>query len=209
MRSAGPLSSLIFHKVSCGRVSILNVLRQGLIFGNGPRHLRQEDRTGTSLSHFRLKAPANDSFRVKQIGGWVHHGSMPVLFPNRTDLCAQGLLRIADQSEWKGALWILPKGVMILVSRLINLGVADDSLPQLPTVLCRLRADSKNGNVVFLISSVFVDEGRNLGPAPGSPLSPIKEDNRRGRRVQDRGECDRLAINIFQDHRRKLCTDFE
>jgi len=67
------------------------------------------------------------------------------------------------------------------VRRLVDLGIAYDPFPQLPTMLRRLGADPENGDVVFLVSSVFVDKGRNLGPAPGSPLPTIKENNRSGR----------------------------
>jgi hypothetical protein len=100
-----------------------------------------------------------------------------VFFAYRSHLSAQSLLGIADETKRKGALGILPKGVVILVSRLIELSIADDPLAQLPPVLGRLRTDSENGDVVFLIPSVLVNKGRNLGPAPGSPLAAVKENN--------------------------------
>jgi len=69
----------------------------------------------------------------------------------------------------------------MLVGRLVDLRIADDPLPQLPAMLGRLRADTENGDIMFLVSSVFVDKGRNLGPTPGSPLPAVKENDRRGR----------------------------
>jgi hypothetical protein len=111
----------------------------------------------------------------------MHHRAIPVFFPDRSHFSAQSVLRIADETKRKGAPGILPKGIVILVGRLIDLSIADDPLAQLPPVLGRLRADSENGDVVFLIPSVFVDKGRNLGPAPGSPLAAVKENNRRRR----------------------------
>jgi hypothetical protein len=67
---------------------------------------------------------------------------------------------------------------MIPVRRLIDLRIANDPLAELPPVLRALRADPEDGDVVFLISSVFINKGRNLGPAPRSPLATVEENNR-------------------------------
>jgi hypothetical protein len=66
---------------------------------------------------------------------------------------------------------------VIFVRRLVDLRVANEPLAQLPAVFGRLRADAEDGDVVFLVSSVLIDKGRNLGPAPRSPLTAVEEDN--------------------------------
>jgi hypothetical protein len=71
----------------------------------------------------------------------------------------------------------LPKSIVILVGRLVNLRITDDPLSQLPAMLGRLRTDPENGRVTFLVSPVFVDKGRNLGPTPRSPLTTVKEND--------------------------------
>jgi hypothetical protein len=107
------------------------------------------------------------------------------------------LLRIADEPKGEHALGILPKGFVIPVGRLIDLRIADDSLAQLPAMLGRLWTDTEDGRVVFLISPIFIDKGRNLGPTPGSPLTTVKENDRRWRLCQHRGELYRFAVNVF------------
>jgi hypothetical protein len=65
------------------------VLRDRLLFGNGARHLRKQDRTRSPLGHFRLKSPADDAIGVDQVRCGVHHGAGPVPLPNRADFCGQ------------------------------------------------------------------------------------------------------------------------
>ena len=98
---------------------------------------------------------------------------------------------------------------MILVRRLIDLGVADEPLTELPAVFGRLRADPENSDVVFLVSSVFINEGRNLGPAPRSPLTPVEKDNRSRRCHQHRWKLHGIVIDIFQTRLGKFCTDIQ
>jgi hypothetical protein len=66
---------------------------------------------------------------------------------------------------------------VILVRRLVDLRIANEPLAQLPAVVGGLRADSEDGDVVFLISAVLVDKGRNLGPTPWSPLTAVEKNN--------------------------------
>ena len=87
---------------------------------------------------------------------------------------------------------------MILVSRLVDQRVANDPLAELPAVFRRLRADPVDGDVIFLVPAVFVDKGRNLGPAPGSPLPAVEKDNRGRRFFQDRWEFNRISIDVLQ-----------
>jgi hypothetical protein len=75
---------------------------------------------------------------------------------------------------------------VILVRRLIDLCVANKALAELPAVFGGLRADSEDGDIVFLVSSVLIDKGRNLGPTPRSPLTAVEENNRGRRFFQHR-----------------------
>ena len=130
-----------------------------------------------------------------------------MLVANRADLFAQATLRIADEPQRKAALGILPKGIVRLVSCLIELGVANDSLTELPAVFRRLRANSEDGDVVFSESFVFVDKGRDLGPTPGSPLPAVKENDGGRCFLKDRWKLNRISIDLLEGYRGKLCTD--
>jgi hypothetical protein len=98
---------------------------------------------------------------------------------------------------------------VILVRRLVDLRVADKPLAQLPAVFGRLRADPENGDVVFLVSSVFINKGRNLGPAPRSPLTAVEKDNRSRRFPQHRWKVHGIVIDIFQTRLGKVCADIQ
>ena len=156
---------------------VLRVLRHGLPRGNGTRHLCKQYWTRPSLGHFGLKSPADDGIGIDQVRCGMNHGAGPVFLSDRADFCGQRILRIGNQTKRERALWVLPKGLVILVRRLIDLSVANDPLAQLPAVFSGLRADPENRDVVFLVSSVLINKGRNLGPAPRSPLTAVKENN--------------------------------
>jgi hypothetical protein len=132
-----------------------------------------------------------------------------VLLSNRADLCGQRIFRVADQPKRKGALRILPEGFVIFMRRLVDLRVANDPLAELPAVFRRLRADPEDGDIVFLIPSVLVDKGRNLGPAPRSPLTAVEKDNRGRRLFQHRWKCRWIAIDIFQSRLGESCADIQ
>lgn len=85
---------------------------------------------------------------------------------------------------------------MILVGRLVDLRIADDPLPQLPAMRGRLWTDPENGDIVFLVSPIFVDKGRNLGPTPRSPLPTVKENDGRRRLCQHRWKLYRFTVNV-------------
>ncbi len=91
--------------------------------------------------------------------------------------------------------------------RPVDLRVANNPLSELPAVLGRLRADAEDGDVVFPISSVFVDKGRNLGKAPRSPLTAVEKDNRGGRLLQYRWKFHWIVIDVFQSRMGKAHAD--
>jgi hypothetical protein len=98
---------------------------------------------------------------------------------------------------------------VILVRRLVDLRVANDPLAKLPAVFGRLRADPENGDVVFPVPSVFINKGRNLGPAPRSPLAAVEKDNRSRRFHQHRWKLHGIVIDIFQTRLGKLCVNIQ
>jgi hypothetical protein len=187
--------------------SILDVFRHRLLFGNRAGHGGETDRAGPPLRHLRLEPPPNDSLRVQQVRRCINHGTGPVLVANRSDLSAQATLGIADEPQRKGALGILPKGMVRFVSCLIELGIANDSLAELPAVFRRLRANSEDGDVVFSESFVLVDKGRDLGPTPGSPLPPVEENDGGWRLTKDRWKLNRISLDILQRYCGKLRFD--
>jgi hypothetical protein len=139
----------------------------------------------------------------------MHHGAGPVLFSNRPDLAAQRVLRIADQPERKSAAGILPEGFVISVSCLIEPSVANKPFTELPPVLAWLGADPEDRDVVFLVSTVLIDKGRDLGPAPRSPLAAVEEHNRGRRFLQHGRKRNRAIIDILQGLLGKRYPDFQ
>jgi len=192
-----------------GRRSFLLVLGHWLLLGNRASHLGKQYGAWAPLGHFRLESPLDDRIGVKQVRRCVDHGAGPVFLSNRADLCSQRIFWIADQLKRKCALWILPKGWVIFVRRLVDLRVANEPLSELPAVFGRLRADPENGDIVLLIPSVFVDKGRNLGPAPRSPLTSVEKDNRGRRSFQHRWKLHWIVIDIFQSRFGKSRADFQ
>ena len=130
-----------------------------------------------------------------------------MLLANRPNLFAQSAVGIANESKRKGAFGILPKGIVRLVSCLVELGIANNSLAELPAVFRRLRANAEDGDVVLSESLVLVDKGRDLGPTPGSPLSPVEENDGGRRLLEHRWKLNRISIDILQGYRGKLCSD--
>ncbi len=119
------------------------------------------------------------------------------------------LPNVLSLSKWKSALWILPKGFVILVRCLVDLRVANNPVAELPAVFSRLRADPEDGDIVFLVPSVLIDKGRNLGPTPRSPLTAVEKDNRRRRLFQHRWKFHRIAIDILQNRFGESCADIQ
>lgn len=98
---------------------------------------------------------------------------------------------------------------MIPVRRLVDLRVANEPLAQLPAVFGGLRADPEDGDVVFLVSSVLINKGRNLGPTPRSPLTAVEKNNGGWRSRQHRWKLHWLVVDIIQTRRGKLCADIQ
>jgi hypothetical protein len=98
---------------------------------------------------------------------------------------------------------------MIFVRRLVDLRVANEPFSELAAVVGRLRADAEDGDVVFLISSVLIDKGRNLGPTPRSPLATVKKDNRGRGLLQRRWKLHGNVIDVFQNGFRKPRADIQ
>jgi hypothetical protein len=118
-------------------------------------------------------------------------------------------LRIADQPNRESALWVLPKGLMVPVRRLVDLRITNDTLAQLPAVLGGLRADPEDGDVVFLVSSILINKGRNLGPTPRSPLTAIEKNNGGWRSLEHRRKLHWLVVDIFQTRFGKVCAKIQ
>ena len=93
--------------------------------------------------------------------------------------------------------------------RLVDLRVANEPLAQLPAVFGGLRADPEDGDVVFLVSSVLINKGRNLGPTPRSPLTAVEKNNGGWRSRQHRWKLHWLVVDIIQTRRGKLCADIQ
>ena len=59
--------------------------------------------------------------------------------------------------------------------------VASHPLEKLFAFFRRLDADAEDLNLLRNVSLGFVDEGRHLGPAPGSPAAAVEKNHRRRR----------------------------
>lgn len=93
---------------------------------------------------------------------------------------------------------------MIAVCRLVDLRVANDPLAQLPAIFGGLWTDPEDGDLVFLVSSVLINKGRNLGPTPRSPLTTVEKHNRGWRSFQYRWKLHGMLVDIFQTRLGKL-----
>src|SRR5215469_13020982 len=78
--------------------------------------------------------------------------------------------------------------------RTVLLAVARDALAQLTPFLRGLDAYAENLDLLRNVSFRFVNKGRHLGPAPGSPTAAIKKYHCRG---------------SFSERRRKFVADFD
>jgi hypothetical protein len=118
-------------------------------------------------------------------------------------------LRIADQPNWESTLWVLPKRLMVAVRRLVDLRITNDPLAELPAVVGGLGADAEDGDVVFLVSSILIDKGRNLGPTPRSPLAAVEKHNGGRRLLEHRWKFHWLVVDIFQTRFGKVCAEVQ
>lgn len=91
--------------------------------------------------------------------------------------------------------------------RTVFLAVAGHPIEKFLSFFRRLDADAEDLYLSFQISFPLVHEGRHLGPAPGSPASPVKEHDRGRRAREHAGKLDRDAVDIFEDYCGKRITD--
>jgi hypothetical protein len=132
-----------------------------------------------------------------------------MLLPHGSDFTAQCVFWIPYQPERKSAPRILPKGFVIFVGCLIELSVANKPFTELAAVLGCLRADPEDRDVIFLVSTVLIDKGRDLGPAPRSPLPTVEKHDRGRRLLQHRWKRDRMIVDILQGLLGKHCPDIQ
>ena len=93
--------------------------------------------------------------------------------------------------------------------RAVLLAVSGDSLSKLLSLFRRFNAYAKDLDLFGNVSFRFVDEGRHLGPAPGSPAAPVKKYDGRRRFFEYRREIYVIAINVLKARRGKFFTDLE
>ncbi len=91
---------------------------------------------------------------------------------------AQSTIGIADQAERKIAPRIRPKGVVSFVSCVVKLGISNNPLTELPSIISYLWTDAEDCHFVFSEPLDLVDKGRYLRPAPGSPLATVEKYDR-------------------------------
>lgn len=98
---------------------------------------------------------------------------------------------------------------MVFVGSLIDLCVTNQPFAELPAVFGCLGADPKDRDVILLVSTVLINKGRNLGPAPRSPLAAVKKHDRGRRLLQYRWKCNRSIVDILQGLRGKCCPNLQ
>lgn len=92
--------------------------------------------------------------------------------------------------------------------RAVFLAVARYAIKKLPPLLGGLDANAKNLHFPLDVSFGFVNEGRHLGPAPGSPAPAVEKDDRGRSLSESRGKFNGRAAGILQLRRRELIADF-
>ena len=82
--------------------------------------------------------------------------------------------------------------------RPVFLTVARDALEQFFPFRGGLDADAKDLHAGGKVSLGFVDKGRHLGPAPGSPAAAVEKNHGRGSLRKDRGKFNGRAVDVGQ-----------
>ncbi len=177
---------------------VLDVFRNRLPFRHRTGHGGKLDGTGMSGGHTGLEPPAHAPFPVHYKGRGKNHGAAPMFLPFGADRFAQRTIGIADQPYGKNTLGVLPEGVMSFMTRLVELGILDGPLPELPPMLCGLGAGPDDCNTELSEPFVFINKGRNLGPAPRSPLAAVEKNHRGRHLLEDSGKLNRLPVDILE-----------
>ena len=81
--------------------------------------------------------------------------------------------------------------------RPVFLAVAGHAFEKLFAFLRRIDADAEDLNFSFEIALPLIDEGRHLGPTPGSPAAAVEKDDGCWRILEDSGKFDSRAVDIF------------
>jgi len=67
---------------------------------------------------------------------------------------------------------------MSFMACLVKLGIPNHPLTELPSIIRYLWTDAEYSHIVFSEPLDFVDKGRYLRPAPGSPLATVEKYDR-------------------------------
>jgi len=81
--------------------------------------------------------------------------------------------------------------------RPVLLAVAGHAFEKLFAFLRRIDADAEDLDFSFEIALPLINEGRHLGPTPGSPAAAVEKDDGCWRIPEDSGEFDSRAVDIF------------
>src|SRR6266481_4916720 len=93
--------------------------------------------------------------------------------------------------------------------RTVFLAVPRDALAQLAPFLCGLHTHAENLDLLGNVSFRFINEGRHLGPAPGSPPAAVEKHDGRRSSGKCRRKFHRGAIDVEQLCFGKCVSDFE
>lgn len=199
-RSLGLQTGSCHSKVRDQRLRLSRIGPQRLFTrGNSTRGLRQCDRAGAIRGAVADVGPTNFSGGINDIGDRRGDETGPVAFvfcADGADQFGVGVGQQANRIGVKGNMWT------------VFLAVARDPFEKFLAFFGRLDADAEDLDFSFEISFPLVDKGRHLGPAPGSPAAPVKENHRRRRFRENGGKIDGHAVNIFEDHCGKLIAGF-
>ena len=91
--------------------------------------------------------------------------------------------------------------------RTVFLAVTRYPLSQLSSLFRRLDADAEDLDLFGNVSFRFINEGRNLGPAPGSPAATVEKDHGCGRLGEDLWKIHGLAVDVLKLRSRKFFAD--
>ena len=167
--------------------------------GDRARSLGQRHRTRAVGGTGADISPANFSIAVNNVGDRGGDESSPMALVFRADGADQFGIGIDEQTERIG---------IELDMRAVFLAVTRHAVEEPFPFFRRLDADAENLHFPIDVSFGFVNEGRHLGPAPGSPAAAVEKDDRGRSLSESRGKFNGRATGILQLRRRELIADF-
>ena len=142
--------------------------------------------------------PADFSCLIDDKGYRRGNEAAPVTLLSSTDRADQLPFRITEETQGIGVETDV---------RTVFLAVTRHPLSQLSSLFRRLDADAEDLDLFGNVSFRFINEGRHLGPAPGSPAATVEKDHGCRRPGEDLWKIHGLAVDVLKLRRREFFAD--